>query len=133
MKEMEKNLAFDLMNNVIRMFNVRYKGARNLTRIGIYSKGIIVNAHNSYDGEENGVKHTGRRPKTKPLINENKHRWKVNEGNGSYDDGDVEREHAATFHFPTEEDYRRREFNGGVDLDGVGAGVGGGAVWSWGL
>lgn len=91
------------MNNIIRVFYVGYKWARDLTRIGVDGKGIIGNAHNSNDGEEDGVKHSRGRPKPEPLINEDEHRWEVYECNGGYDDGDVERESASTFHFPTSE------------------------------
>lgn len=89
------------MNDVIRVFNVGYKWAGNVTRIRVNGKGIIGNAHSSYNGEEDGVKHTGGGPKPKPLINEDEHRWEVDECNGGYHDDDVEGEFAATFHFPT--------------------------------
>lgn len=89
-------LSLDLLNRILRVFDIGYEWARNTTRISVYCKWVTQNAEESNDGKQDGVKYTGRRPKSQPLINEYKYSGEVNVSNCRRDEGDVEGESAAT-------------------------------------
>jgi hypothetical protein len=70
--------AFDLVDWVIRVFDIGHERGRDPSRIRQDSDGIVKNRHESKSCENDGVHDAWGRHETEPTVYKNKDRGQVN-------------------------------------------------------
>lgn len=72
------SFAFDLVDWVIRVFDIGHERGRDPSRIRQDSDGIVKNRHESKSCENDGVHDAWGRHETEPTVYKNKDRGQVN-------------------------------------------------------